>query len=338
MASPRPPTATPAPAGVAFGGLDAYSGGAALPEGDYAVWFDVRIHQATNKQTGAAYGTADLGVMMTCVDLHNPAEEPKEKFLGMGRKAKETFMPDATGKGLALVPGGPAGSLNNKTNWFYMLKSLYDCGLPEGVFVNDFTTIDGIWMHIQNVPEPEERKNFAKGAKTGDDQPEEERKGSGLMPQCTDILEGGKPWEGTGGMPAGPITPKAAPAARPAFTPPAPRAATAPPAPARPAAPAARPGPRAVAPVAAAPAVESNGDLQDIALNALGEILSRDTMKNGGAKLTLRTETFKYLKAQAGEEAANGVINTFFSSDAALGALLNVVGFAVAGPQITPLG
>jgi hypothetical protein len=339
---------------VSFGQLADYSGGAQLPEGDYCLYFDVRVHQATDKLSGAARGQANLGVMIQAWDLHDPVAEPKEKFVSMGSKAKLTFQPNASGKGLALVPGGPAGSLNNKTNWFYLLESLYQCGMPEGVFSNDLTTIDGIHVHLSNIPEPEERKSYRKGAKTAvvdpDEKADDEPKGSGLMPVITEIYETGRPWEGTGGVPTAPLaiapTAQATPvhaAPPPALAQPGPRPVAARPAPVAAApvtrAPAAPPrAPARPAPVAVVQApAEQNGDLQDVALTAIGNVLVQDKYKGGAPKLTLRTEVFKLAKTAAGEAAAQSVLSQFFSTDAKLAELLNTVGYGINGSMIVPL-
>jgi hypothetical protein len=79
---------------------------------------------------------------------------------------------------------------------------MYDCGLPEGIFTNDLSVLDGIHVHTQNILEPEDRKGF--GSQTGE--VAEERR-SGLVPVVTEIKEDGKPWEGTGGIPEAAATP-----------------------------------------------------------------------------------------------------------------------------------
>lgn len=324
----RTPPGKPAPAApeINFGGMGLYVGGGGLPEGNYCLFFDVRMHQSVDKQTGRARGKERLGVMVTAYDLNDPSAEPREQFYSMGGKAHLSFQPDpATGKSLVLAANSVGTTLNNKTNWFFFLKSLYDCAMPEGVFNNDLTTIDGLWAHVQNIPAPEERKGFASGAKTGDEE-QEEFKGGDTIAIVSEILEGGKPWEGTGGLPDA-----AAPAA------PAPKAP-----PARVAAPPTRPAPGVRVPPArqavAVPVETAQDDdaILQSALGALGEVLVKPTLKNGGPKLTVRTETFKWLKENADEATAQAVINTYFSSDDKLGELLNQVGYGVVGNRVQP--
>lgn len=321
----RPPAPKPPAPEINFGGMGLYVGGGGLPEGNYCLFFDVRMHQSIDKQTGRARGKERLGVMVTAYDLKDLTAEPREQFYSMGSKAHESFQPDpTTGKSLILAANPSGSTLNNKTNWFFFLKSLYDCAMPEGVFNNDLTTIDGLWAHVQNIPAPEDRKSFASGAKTGDDEQQEEFKGGDTIAIVSEILEGGKPWEGTGGLPEA-VAPAATPKAAPA------RVAAAPAA--RPTA--ARPVARVAAPVAAA-AEQSEDDILQAALGALGEILVKPTLANGGPKLTVRTETFKWLKENGGEAVAQAVINTYFSSDDKLGELLNQVGYGVVGNRVQP--
>lgn len=298
------PTAKPT-GGTGFGALGFYFGGSILPEGDYAMEFNVIMHQGT-KQDGSPAGPARLGVMITAHPLSGG--DPSDQFLSMGTKASESFAPDPeTGKSLVAVAGGPGLNPNNKTNWFYFLKSLYDCGLPEGIFENDLTTIDGIHVHTQNIPEPEDRKSF--GARTGE-AGAEERRGGGLMPVVSEIKEDGKPWEGTGGLPsAKPAGKKAAPVA-------------------------ARAPVRAAAKAAPVAAVE-NEDVEASALNAVAAVLEKSP--NGCTKVALRTGTFKSLNDTAGDEMAQAVLDTYFGSDDTLNALVNQLEYSVQGVMVKPM-
>ena len=168
------PVATP---GVNFGSLDMYVAGGGLPEGKY-VWanLDVRMHQSTDRQTGVNKGAPRLGVMITLLPLENPVEEAmREQFYSFGSTADKSFAPNKEGTGIVPVPGGPGTTLNNSTNWAYLLKSMYgSAGLPEGIFVNDVSTLIGTHVHMTNVPEPEERgKGFVNKAATGEAAQEE---------------------------------------------------------------------------------------------------------------------------------------------------------------------
>lgn len=312
-----------------FGELEFYSGGFNLPEGNYCVFFDVRMHAGT-KQDGTPAGPERLGVMLHAYPIAEDGtpqgDEAMEKFLSMGGKANQTYAPDpntadANGwcKGLALVPGGPGAQPNNSTNWAMFLKSLYDCALPKGVFTNDLSVIDGIWIHTANVPEPEERKGF--GQSTGEVE-QQQRKGPSLIPVVTAILDGGKPWEGTGGLiEAKAPAKKAAPAAKA----PAPKAGlkATPKAPARP------------APAPAAAAAVDEDATKTAAVNAIGEVLG--DAPNGIAKLVLRTKVFTKVKEAEGEEMAQAVASSIFADDATLNGVLAEVGYSVQGAQIKPL-
>lgn len=308
---PAPPTPVE---GVNFGSLDFYSGGFQLPEGDYALEFEVVMNQATDKN-GTPKGPMRLGVMLTAHSL-TTIGPPQQQFISMGSKAHESFAPNPdTGKGLVAVPGGAGSTANNKTNWYFFLKSMYDTGLPEGTLTNDFTVIDGVWVHTQNVPEPEDRKGFG-SAQTGE--VEQERR-NGLMTVVGQILDGGKPWEGGGGIPvegAPAVAPKAGPKAV--------------------ARPAARPAVRAAAP---APVVEEaapagDEDVLTAAVNGATAVLEKSP--NGCTKLLMRTGTFKAVQTAAGDDMAQAVIETFFGSDAALNTVLNTLGYAVVGASVKP--
>lgn len=311
----RKPAAAPVE-GVNFGSLAQYTGGFILPEGDYALSFNVVLNQTMDKNNQPK-GDPRLGVMVDAYPL--AGGEAQQQFFSMGSKAAQSYAPNPdTGKGVVALPGGAGGALNNKTNWFLFLKSLYDCGLPEGIFVNDLTTIDGIHVHTQNIPEPEDRKGF--GSQTGE--VAEERRNN-LIPVVTEIKEDGKPWEGTGGLPEAPAAaapvkagPKAV--AKPAIVKPA-------------AKPVAKPAP-------VAEVVEAAGD-EDVlngAINGISAVLGEEKNANGCTKLLLRTSTFKAVNAAAGGEMAQAVIDTFFGSDEALNGVLNQLGYAVVGTNVKP--
>lgn len=318
--------AAPAPAGVNFGDLGFYSSGFVLPAGQYALFFDARVHAYT-KQDGSK-GQEMLGVMVTAYPL--AGGDPQEQFLSMGKKAILSFAPNAddpapNGIGshsLLPIPGGPAATLAGQTNWNLFLKSLYDAGLPPGTFTNSFSTIDGVWVQTGLEPEPEGRKSF--GAATGEVEQEQKHRGPQMIPVVTEILEDGKPWEGGGGMPeaAEAPAPKAAPKVAPKAAAKAPvAAAKAAPAPAKKAAP------------APAPAAEAGDEeTMQAAVDAVTSVLEKNP--NGTTKLLLRTQTFKAVKEAAGDETAQAVIDTFFSSDDALNSVVGQLGYTVQGAHI----
>lgn len=303
---------------VSFGDLNNYAeGGFDIPEGDYAVVHTVQMFAGT-KADGTKAGPERLGVMLDFYNLATDKDgnyidlKPTQKFLSMGSKADQSFAPDPeTGKGIVPVAGGSGASMNNKTNWFLYLKSLYDCGLPVGVLDNDLTTIDGIHLHIQSVPEPEDRKGF--GSKTGE--VEQERR-VGKVPVATEIKDDGKPWEGTGGIPeAGAVPAVKAPAV---------------------AAPKTKAGPKpvpakAAAPVAVVAAEDDDELLKATALTAMASVLEANP--KGCAKVVLRTGTFKAIKDEA---MGNRVLETFFADEATLNLLIGALGYTASGMMVKP--
>lgn len=307
----------PAPAahaGVNFGSLDMYVAGGGLPEGDYVMAdLTVQMYQAETK-AGVKRGEPRLGVMITFLPLHDPKEEnARTQFYSMGGAADKSFAPNPeTGKGLVPIPGGSGTTLNNSTNWAMLLKSLYDCGLPEGIFNNDVSVLEGTWVHITNVPEPEERKGFVNRAATGEAAPEQRQNNTVAI--VSEIKDDGKPWEGSGGIPeaaAPPVKPAVKANGKPAVA--AKKTAAPPP-----------------------PAAEAAGDedVQSAAVNGISAVLEKNP--NGVGKLILRTGTFNAVKAASGDDMASAVIDTYFGDDATLSALLGTVGYTVSGLMVKP--
>lgn len=338
MAAPVRPRPNGAPAATAdnrvnFGDDAFYSGGAGIPEGRYACYFDSIFHQY-EKTDGSKAGPEFLAIRVAAYALEAPDEEPRLGYYGMGRKAILSFMPnpDDEGKSLLAVPGGPATSMNDSTNWNLFRKSMLDCGMPPGTLTNDLRAIDGVWLHIVHIPEPEERKGFGAAA-TGEAQPEPRR--NQTIAVCGEILDGGKPWEGGGGIP------EAKPAASTKIarmpTRPGPKA---PPAAPPPGVAARAPGRAPARPAAAPPppAVESpaaDEDLLSAAQNAAASVI--ETSPNGIAKLVLRTGVFKAATKVSGDEVANAVLETYFTDEAALNTLLGTLGYVVDGTKVVPI-
>lgn len=307
-------TPPPAPsAGVNFGDLGFYTAGGGLPEGNYALEFNALMYQAVTQQ-GVNRGAPRLGVMVTAHSLTDPTADPRTQFYSMGSNADKSFAPREDGKGIVPVAGAVGTSLNMSTNWAIFLKSLYDCGLPQGILTDDFSTIDGVWAHLHNIPEPEERKGFG-GSKTGE--VAEERR-AGTIAVVSEILDDGKPWEGSGGFeqPAAPA-PVAPPAARRGVVQVAP----------------AKVGPKAVAKPAPVEApVEDEDAVMTAAINGATAVLEKNP--NGCTKLVLRTGTFKAVNEAEGAEVAQSVIDTFFGDDAALSSVLNQIGYKIVGTMV----
>lgn len=308
--SPVTRKAAPIPEGVNFGDLGFYSAGFLLPEGDYAIEHEVKVHAYT-KGDGTR-GQEMLGVMLTCHPL--TGGEAHEQFLSMGKKAILSFAPDAeTGKKLVGIPNAPTTSLAGQTNWNLYLKSLYDSGLPPGTFTNDLSVLDGIWVHTQNVPEPESRKSL--GAATGE--VGQQQRGPQFIPIVTEIKEDGKPWENSGGIPE---AAEEAPAA------PAPKAKAV-----------AKPAVKMPAKKVAAPVVEESGDEELMAFAVEHATTLLEKNPNGMLKLGFRTGLFGAMK-KADDAMAQSAIDTFFADDDALNSVIGQLGYVVAGGKIAVAG
>lgn len=307
--------------------LSSYAGGKTIPEGDYAVEFIAQEYQSIN-QSGQAVGKPRVGVMLVCYP--RAGGDPIEQFVSLGTKAILSWVPTSTGKGFAKRAGGPGLPPTNKSNWVLLLDSMVQCGLPvETLKGNDFTALDGVWMHIKPMPEPEERKSFRTQAATGEAGGEDEVRGNGLIPICTEILQGGAPWEGGGGFDT------SAPAPTTAAKPIARRAPAAAPVAAAPAAPARR-GPVAVA---ATPAIEEAGDdeesLEAAAQGCIADVLLKDEFKHGLKRMRLRMETHGVANQKYDEVTATEILKTFFSDEKALANILGTIGYVLkgSGPQ-----
>ena len=293
-------------AGVNFGDLSMYSGGGGIPPGPFALEFTVRMFAATDKQ-GVSKFAERLGVMVKAHSLTDPdkrGDNAYSQFYSMGSDAHKSFQPNAeTGKSLVAVPGGPATTLARLTNWDVLLKSFYDSGLPQGVFTNDISVLDGMHVTMAQIDEPEERKTFTTpGSEAG-----AERKGSGKISVVSEIHDDGKPWEGKGGIPDGK-------------------------APATKTAPAKTTGPQVVNKPAETGVDEA--DILSAAISGASAVLEKNV--KGVARLVLRTGTFKAVQDTIGEEMAQAVATTFFGSDDALNRLLSQLGYVVSGAMVKP--
>lgn len=296
----------------------AYSGGFDISEGNYALDYTVMMY-AAKKQDGTPYGKERLGVMIGFTPINedgSKAGDRMEKFLSMGSKADQSFAPDPeTGKGIVVIPGGAGGSLNNKTNWFIHLNSLFNSGITaEEIGANNLGTIDGLWAHVQSIPEPEDRKGFG-GAATGEAE-EGEKRTPGKIPVVTEVLEGGKPWDGGGGIP-GDEAP-AAPVARVAGKI-APKVVAKAPVKAVKAAPVPEP-------------VSDDSSLEEAAQTGVTDVLEK--APNGLPKLQLRIGVLKAVTAKYDGETASNVLTSYFDNDESLNGLLGPLGYKVEGTQI----
>lgn len=300
---------------VNIGDYKQLSSGFNIPDGSYACFFNIVMHAGFGKDTTRV---PRLVVMLDAFPLDHPVEKPFQVALGLGRDIEKSFAPNpVTGKGLVRIPGGPGTMPYTSTNYGYFLKSLYDCGLPEGVLSNDFSVIDGVHLHLTSQPEPEERKGFVNTTA----EVQEPRKDAKIT-VVTEILDGGKPWEGTGGMPVFDAAPKAAPAPKVASKP-------------APAKVAGKPVPVAApvaAPVALAPTTDTEVDeaIQTAAITAASEVITQ--FPNGTTKTLLKT---RVKTALAGDpDLAAAVDATYLADDNGLATLLGFLGYALKGPMV----
>jgi hypothetical protein len=322
--APQAPPPPPAGGSVSFGSEGFFSGGLGLPEGNYAVSFATQMFQPTKADGTPSRTPAFLAVMGTFYPIDaegNPTGEPTEHPLSCGSQAAESFVPSADGKGFDAVPNGKAQGMWNLSAFGLFLDSMKNAGLPPGLITNSFDVLDGIWIHTQNIPEPEEKREFSKRAraKTGAaamQGGQEDDSRTRTVTVVTEILEGGKPWEGTGGIPdaeAAPAAPKAAPKAGPKAV-------------ARPVARAAAPAPQATA--------TSDEDVANAALNACSEVLG--AKPNGLTKVALKTEAFGAAKKTYGDDVAQSVMSDYLQSDDTLKDILAELGYVIQGLMVKP--
>lgn len=309
----RTAVAAPAPKGgsVNLGDDALYSGGGQfdLPPGKYAL-------EASTQNFTSEKGKTFLCVMMNFHPLEGG--EPIAKPLSLGQKASLSFAPSEDGLGFEPIPGAPATTMPSISNWGIFRKSLIDSGLPPGYLSNDVSVLNGTWVQTDNQ-ENEERKKMRAQPKVGEaaGDPAAQRNFDDKSVVVTEILEGGRPWEGTGGFdfPAAAAAPK-------------PTAVKAP----------ARPGPRAAAPAPVeAPAEEEEG-LDVVVQAGIGSFLEQEKNAHGCTKLQLRAAVFSYVSKAMGDDSAQEAGVTYFGagSDAALKDLLTPLGYTVVAGQIKP--
>ena len=320
-----------APADINIGDLSIYVGGGGFPEGDYALEFTAFTQ--TEDFQGKPIRPHRVGVLVTAHNLNDTSEEARQQFYSLGSAVSKSWAPNPdTGKGFRQIPDAPAvQTIPPSTNWGVFLKALYDCGLPQGIFANDLSVLDGVHVHMANVPEPEERKGFAQTGATSEVQGERP-KGKGTIAVPTEIKEDGKPWEGSGGIPEKTDKKPAAPAKGKIAT----AAQVNKPAAGKPngkVAPKAAPAPAQAAAAAEGP---TDDDILNAAIAGASAVLEKNP--NGCAKLVMRTGTFKAVTEAEGDDMANSVIETFFASDDAIDGLLGQLGYTLNGQKVVAQG
>lgn len=309
----KPAAVATASVGVNFLDIDNYTSGGGIPEGNYALEFMVQMYQA-KKQDGSVAGPERLGVMVTAHALDDKTADPRTQFYSMGSKSHLSFAPNPeTGKGLVPLPGGAGGTLNNQTNWFFFLKSMFDCDPDlKGIISNDVSLLDGIHVHLHQVPEPEERKSMRSNSKVteaaeGQYQQQDPNRINKIA-VVSEIIA--RPWLGEGGIPDGTeaATTAAKPTAKPAVVKPA------------------------VKPAAAVVPAADGDDLAIIANDAMTTVLESNA--NGCTNLAMRSGVLKAVTVAHGKETADAVLNTYFASVDDLNTILNPLGYTSDGKSI----
>lgn len=277
---------------IAIGALATYAGGFSIPEGNYVVNHEGMLYKPEKSE-----GEARLGVMVT----FSPADggEDKTKFFSMGSNAKKAFMvdPDSDGKCFMEVPGSEGtGNLPDSTNWSLYLQSIYNAGMPEDHFVASLEAIDGITVHIQEVPEPKGRASFAKNTGDAEEGPRRENK----VPIVTEVLvapwieEEEKPKKG------------AAPAAKPTLVKGKAKA-------------------EVVEEEEEEAEEEGDVDIADAATSIVTDLLTASP--DGLAKLKIRTGVLSAAKKKHDEETADKIIAHLFQTKDGLDKALAAVGY-----------
>ncbi len=291
---------------VPFLRLDTYTTGAGLPDGDY-LWVDLSVLMHTpTKKDGTVVGPPKLAVRVT-MDPPNGAqtvEERKDHVYGMGTKAHLAFQPDPeTAKRIIPIPGAPAANIYESSNFHLLLKSLYDSGMPADYVLDDLRALEGITVHIHNIDEPAERAGFKTQNQTEvQDAPRKPNK----IPVVSQIIKA--PWLGNMAAPK-PV----APVAHVSLAAPAPVAL----------------------PVNGAPVVSTEPAMDDESTVVQTIITLLDAAPNKSTnKLSLQTGAFRILKAHPNCQA---MMNTYFSNNDNLTALLSQLGFGMDKGVISPI-
>jgi len=290
VALPRKPIEKPK---FNIGNLEEYQQGFTIPEGDY-IWKDVNIimYEGSGEKK---FDKATLTLAIDLVPLADPTAESRLATYGMGRAADLSWLPDPdTGKSIVPVEGGPGAKLSEGTNSSILIKSLYDAGLPQGIFTDDVSVLIGMHCHMMNIPPPAERAAFG-GTQTGEVSGPPKKPRDILI--VSEIKDDGKPWEGTGGIPEG------------------------------------KPNKKGIVKPTPKPE-EGEGDEEDImsaAVNAISSVLEKSP--KGLPKLALRTQVFASTKKAAGDEMAQAVQN-FIIDDKKVISLLEQLGYTVKGVQV----
>lgn len=300
-----------------------YSGGFLVPQGYYVITdMTVMLYRGHKGDQPEV-----LGCMVSFVPLTDPKEENKKsQFYGFGSQAHKSFMPNPQhGKGIVPIPGAPATGFNESTNWNIFRKSFFDCNLPQGIVTDRVDPLEGTWVYLQHIPEPEERKSFNTNSTAEVQQTARADKKIAVIGQ---ILDGGKPWEGTGGWPAGPVNVGNGHAPAPVAASTLVRPATAPLMP---------PTPQFTPPPPPAPpAGMDTVDIQTHAMNAIADTLEKLAIAGQVApqRLAVRNDVFNLVATKSGEQTATAVLTQVIDIPQNFETILGSLGYKTQGPLV----
>lgn len=277
-----------------LGKLSALAQGGGVPNGEYQCTFSIVMHK------GEKSPVARPGLQATFKPMRGG--EPIQWFYGFGTGMEKVWAPNAEGTGIVPLAGvenveaPKAGS-----NYGIFLKEAYNAGLPENFYDDDCSVLNPCNVAIKNIPEPEERKGFAKKANSAEGAGvQEDDRVNRTIAVISAFLDGGKPWEGEVAeikavKPNGKANGKAAVAA-------------------------------------AAPDTEAD---PEAALNeALGEVLKASP--DGCSKVQLNQKVFAHITTHYGDEMAQMIMTDILSVPAELAAVLANVGMKVSGFKVVP--
>ena len=274
-----------------------------------------------DKATQNAVGDPKIGVTVSAYSLADPTAEPKTQHYSFGSKAHKSIMvypgtgpnDPMAGMGFCPIAGAPPAQMFIDTAWNVFVKEFVNAGLPEDLAEgNDLSVIDGVWVTLGPVPEPESWKNMAALGNTGEGESSKMRE-PGTIAVPVVILPGGAPWEGGGGLPKTAVSVNKAAVAKPVAHVPA----------------------AAVAVTPETPAGDSD-DLMTAAREAIVTVLSIPENAGGMPKVTLRMAVISTIEANYGADAATAIVSSILDVPATLATLLGEQGYKLAGLRVTP--
>jgi hypothetical protein len=106
-------------------------------------------------------GTVPGGV--TCIALTMATDDGEKHVEYLSAADTKNFVPSNDGK--QLVQTGEKAALNNNTKFAQFLMSLIDAGYPKNLIGDDFSTLDGLKVHIKRAEAPKSWGNLPRQAR-----------------------------------------------------------------------------------------------------------------------------------------------------------------------------